>query len=151
MQTNMSQRNGMNNLRKETKYIVVHSTNTSPKQNLDVKDLDTKHRKEGLFSCAFHKVIKRDGTVQDGRDIMIAGTHVETDVHLSNKNSIGICLIGGHNVDGQPDCNFTFKQYESLVKLIDVLKASYDGVEIVGHRDVSGSSCPQFNVKELLT
>ncbi|QLF88049.1 lysozyme [Pelagibacter phage Eistla EXVC025P] len=141
----------MNNIRKETKYIVVHSTNTNPEQNLDVKDLDKQHRKEGLFSCAFHKVIKRDGSVQDGRDIMIAGAHIETDVVLSNKNSIGICLVGGHNVDGQPDCNFTFKQYESLVKLIDVLKANYKEVEIVGHRDVSDASCPQFDVKQLLT
>lgn len=141
----------MNNIRKETKYIVVHSTNTNPEQNLDVKDLDTKHRKEGLFSCAFHKVIKRDGSVQDGRDIMIAGAHIETDAKLSNKNSIGICLVGGQNFNGQPDCNFTFKQYESLVKLIDVLKASYDEVEIVGHRDVSDASCPQFDVKQLLT
>jgi N-acetylmuramoyl-L-alanine amidase len=140
----------MNNIRKETKYIVVHSTNTNPKQNLDVKDLDKQHRKEGLFSCAFHKVIKRDGSIQDGRDIIIAGAHIETDVALSNKNSIGICLVGGQNIDGQPDCNFTFKQYASLVKLIDVLKASYNEVEVVGHRDVTSSLCPQFDVKELL-
>ena len=78
----------MSNIRKETKYIVVHSSNTNPKQNLDVKDLDKQHRKEGLFSCAFHKIIKRDGSIQDGRDIMIAGAHIETDVNLSNKNSI---------------------------------------------------------------
>jgi N-acetyl-anhydromuramyl-L-alanine amidase AmpD len=141
----------MSNIRKETKYIVVHSSNTNPKQNLDVKDLDKQHRKEGLFSCAFHKIIKRDGSIQDGRDIMIAGAHIETDVNLSNKNSIGICLIGGQNADGQPDCNFTFKQYQSLVKLVDVLKDSYGEVEIVGHRDVTSSSCPQFDVKELLT
>lgn len=141
----------MNNIRKETKYIVVHSTNTNPEQNLDVKDLDTKHRKEGLFSCAFHKVIKRDGSVQDGRDIMIAGAHIDTDVDLSNKNSIGICLVGGQNVDGQPDCNFTFKQYQSLVTLISDLQSFYKEVEIVGHRDVSDASCPQFDVKQLLT
>ena len=35
----------MSNIRKETKYIVVHSSNTNPKQNLDVKDLDKQHRK----------------------------------------------------------------------------------------------------------
>ena len=140
----------MNNIRKETKYIVVHSTNTNPKQNLDVKDLDKQHRKEGLFSCAFHKVIKRDGSIQDGRDIMIAGAHIETDVALSNKNSIGICLVGGQNIDGQPDCNYTFKQYSSLIELIAKLKIEYNDVEIVGHRDVTSSLSPHFNVKELL-
>ena len=84
----------MSNIRKETKYIVVHSSETNPTQNFDAKDIDLQHRKEGLFSCAFHKVITRKGEVQDGRDIQIAGAHVDSSVKLSNKNSIGICLIG---------------------------------------------------------
>ena len=141
----------MSNVRKETKYIVIHSSDTHPKQNIQVKDLELQHRKEGLFSCAFHKVITRDGQVQDGRDIQIAGAHIDTSAQLSNKNSIGVCLIGGLTPDGQHDCNFTFKQYESLVKLINVLKNDYKEVEVVGHRDVTNSSCPQFDVKELLT
>ena len=141
----------MSNLRKDTKYIVIHSSDTHPEQNIQVKDLEVQHRKEGLFSCAFHKVITRDGEVQDGRDIQIAGAHIETTAELSNKNSIGVCLIGGLTPEGQPDFNFTFKQYESLVKLIDVLKANYKKVEVVGHRDVTSSKAPHFNVKELLS
>jgi len=141
----------MSNVRKETKYIVIHSSDTHPKQNIQVKDLELQHRKEGLFSCAFHKIITRDGQVQDGRDIQIAGAHIDTSAQLSNKNSIGVCLIGGLTPDGQHDCNFTFKQYESLVKLIDVLKDSYEDVEVVGHRDVTSSKAPHFNVKELLS
>ena len=140
----------MNSVRKETKYIVIHSSDTTPEENVNVKDLDTKHRKEGLFSCAFHKVITRDGDVQDGRDIQIAGAHIDTTITLSNKNSIGICLIGGKSTDGQPDCNYTFKQYSSLIELIAKLKIEYNDVEIVGHRDVTSSLSPHFNVKELL-
>jgi len=140
----------MNSVRKETKYIVIHSSDTTPEENVNVKDLDTKHRKEGLFSCAFHKVITRDGDVQDGRDIQIAGAHINTTITLSNKNSIGICLIGGKSTNGQPDCNYTFKQYSSLIELIAKLKIEYNDVEIVGHRDVTSSLSPHFNVKELL-
>jgi N-acetylmuramoyl-L-alanine amidase len=140
----------MNSVRKETKYIVIHSSDTTPEENVNVKDLDTKHRKEGLFSCAFHKVITRDGNVQDGRDIQIAGAHIDTTITLSNKNSMGICLIGGKSTDGQPDCNYTFKQYSSLIELIAKLKIEYNDVEIVGHRDVTSSLSPHFNVKELL-
>jgi len=140
----------MNSVRKETKYIVIHSSDTTPEENVNVKDLDTKHRKEGLFSCAFHKVITRNGDVQDGRDIQIAGAHIDTTIILSNKNSIGICLIGGKSTDGQPDCNYTFKQYSSLIELIAKLKIEYNDVEIVGHRDVTSSLSPHFNVKELL-
>jgi len=140
----------MNNVRKETKYIVIHSSETTPEENVNVKDLDTKHRKEGLFSCAFHKVITRDGAVQCGRNIQIAGAHIDTTITLSNKNSIGVCLIGGKSTNGQPDCNYTFKQYSSLIELIAKLKIEYNDVEIVGHRDVTSSLSPHFNVKELL-
>ena len=90
----------MSNERKETKYIVVHSSESTPKDDFDVNDIDTQHRKDGLFSCAFHKIIKRDGTIQDGRDIKIAGAHIaDGSLKLSNKNSIGICLVGGKTTD----------------------------------------------------
>ena len=55
----------MSNIRKETKYIVIHSSETNPTQNYAVKDIDIQHRKEGLLSCAFHKVITRKGEVHD--------------------------------------------------------------------------------------
>ena len=104
-----------------------------------------------MFSCAFHKIIKRDGTIQDGRDIQIAGAHIaDGSLKLSNKNSIGICLVGGQSANGQPDCNYTFKQYTALVNLVKKLKQDYSGVEIVGHRDVADSVSPHFDVSELL-
>ena len=140
----------MSNIRKETKYIVIHSSETNPTQNFDAKDIYLQHRKEGLFSCAFHKVITRKGEVQDWREIQIAGAHVDTYVKLSNKNSIGICLIGGQSIDGTPDCNFTFKQYGALIELIRDLKKDYKEVTIVGHRDMADSLSPHFNVSELL-
>ena len=141
----------MSNLRTETKYIVIHSSDSSPEDDYDVKDIDTQHRKDGLFSCAFHKIIKRDGTVQDGRDIKVAGAHIaDGTLKLSNKNSIGICLVGGKSIEGQPDCNFTFKQYTALVKLIEKLKQDYSEADIVGHRDVADSVSPHFDVSELL-
>lgn len=141
----------MSNERKETKYIVVHSSESTPKDDFDVNDIDTQHRKDGLFSCAFHKIIKRDGTIQNGRDIKIAGAHIaDGSLKLSNKNSIGICLVGGQSTNGQPDCNYTFKQYTALVNLVKKLKQDYSGVEIVGHRDVADSVSPHFDVSELL-
>jgi len=141
----------MSNQRKETSYVIIHSSHTAPKENLDVKDLDTEHRKKGLFSCAFHYVIKRDGTVQEGRDILLSGVHVEGNPDITNKNSIGVCLIGGKSVENKADCNYTFKQYTSLVNLVKELKQQY-AVSVLGHRDVANSVlCPNFDVSELLT
>jgi N-acetylmuramoyl-L-alanine amidase len=142
----------MSNKRKDTSYVIIHSSNTTPVQILDVKDLDTEHRKKGLLSCAYHYVIKRDGTVQEGRDILLSGVHIEGNPDITNKNSIGVCLIGGKSLkNGTPDCNYTFKQYTSLVSLIKELKDKYT-VSVLGHRDVEKSTlCPNFDVAELLS
>ena len=59
----------MSNIRLETKFIVVHSSQTTPEQNISAKDIEEMHRKDGLLTIGYHKVIKRDGTIEDGRDI----------------------------------------------------------------------------------
>jgi N-acetylmuramoyl-L-alanine amidase len=142
----------MSNKRTATSYVIIHSSKTTPKENLDVKDLDIAHRKQGLFSCAFHYIIKRDGTLQSGRDISISGVHVEGHKEITNKNSIGVCLIGGKSLENNtPDCNYTFKQYTCLVSLIKELKEK-NTVRVLGHRDVTTSTlCPSFDVSELLS
>ena len=56
-----------NNYRTRTDFIVVHSTKTKPSENLNAKDITLLHRKEGFFHNAFHFIIKRDGTVEEGR------------------------------------------------------------------------------------
>ena len=67
----------MSNEREETKYIIVHASDTQPSQDLNVEDIKAQDRKDGWLSCRFHKVITRDGDIQDGRDIKIAGAHIE--------------------------------------------------------------------------
>ena len=59
----------MQNKRKETKYIVVCCSNTPVNNDWGSREMDIEGRKEGLLECGFHKIIKRDGTVEDGRDI----------------------------------------------------------------------------------
>ena len=53
----------MSNQRLETKFIVVHSSQTTPEEDLSAKDIDTLHRKDGLLQNGYHKIIKRDGTI----------------------------------------------------------------------------------------
>ena len=67
----------MSNKRLTTEFIVVHSSQTTPEQNLTAKDMEEMHRKDGLFGIGYHKIITRDGTIEDGRDIDTAGIHVE--------------------------------------------------------------------------
>jgi|TARA_S200000501_G_scaffold319719_1_gene314139 N-acetyl-anhydromuramyl-L-alanine amidase AmpD len=140
----------MSNEREETKYIIVHASDTQPSQDLNVEDIKAQDRKDGWLSCRFHKVITRDGDIQDGRDIKIAGAHIENSKKVSNTNSVGICLIGGKDTNNKPECNFTLKQYNALKALVDELKSEYSQAVIVGHRDVADVLSPHFNIKELL-
>ena len=139
----------MSNQRLETKFIVVHSSQTTPEQNISAEDLGAMHRKDGLLQNGYHKIIKRDGTIEEGRDITLCGVHVEELGQVSNRNSIGVCLIGGKNHRGEPDCNFTLAQFKGLNELLVELQSQYDKVLVIGHRDVTDTSCPNFEISEL--
>ena len=114
----------MSNKRIKTDFIVVHSSQTTPEQDI-TQDIEEMHRKDGLLTIGYHKVIRRDGTIEDGRDIDLAGIHVEAKGDVSNANSISICLIGGLSITGEPDCNFTLAQFRALNELQVELQAYY--------------------------
>ena len=141
-----------NNLRSRTDFIVVHSTKTKPSQNLSAKDITLKHRQEGFFHYAFHFVIKRDGTVEEGRPEDMSGAILPINQPLiTNQNSIAIGLVGGLSDDGQNlDTNFTFQQYSSLRELVKKLKKKYK-VEVVGCRNaINSKSCMSFDVQAIV-
>ena len=88
-----------------------------------------------------------DGTIELGRDVDKIPAHVEG----YNKDSIGICYIGGVDKNTlQPKDTRTLFQKEALIKLLKELKKLYPDAEIQGHRDFAGvkKACPCFNAKE---
>jgi len=141
-----------NNYRARTDYIVIHSTKTKSSENLSAKDITLKHRKEGFFHNAFHFIIKRDGTVEEGRDIEMSGAILPINQPLiTNQNSIAIALVGGLSQDGvNLDTNFTYEQYASLRELVKRLKKKYN-VEVVGCRNaINSKSCMSFDVQAIV-
>tara|TARA_R100001530_G_scaffold123060_2_gene90901 strand:- start:27 stop:461 length:435 start_codon:yes stop_codon:yes gene_type:complete len=139
------------NERKKTKYIVITDSFTKPDENIGYKELEKQDRKEGWFGCQFHKIIKRDGKIEDGKDINQSSVMLnDRETEIKNNISISVCLIGGQSNKGKPDCNYTFKQFKSLRKLCDNLKSDYPVVECIGHRDVIDSASPSFDVSELM-
>ena len=54
-------------MRQETKYIVIHCSQTRPSQKIGAKEIDRWHRERGWLKIGYGKVIKRDGTVEQGR------------------------------------------------------------------------------------
>ena len=128
---------------KDINLIVVHCADTTAAMDIGAEEIRKWHTEErGWSDIGYHYVIRRNGKIEDGRDLDQIGAHVKG----FNKNSIGICLVGG-----KPDFNFTRGQMESLRKLLDVLEEEFPGIDICGHRDLdSNKTCPNFDVKSFL-
>jgi len=138
--------------RKTTDYILVACSDTPPIDDIGFKELNHAHLKLGWFSCGFHKIVRRNGEVEDGRDEEIGGGFVESELSaVTNANSISICMIGGLDEDGDTDANFTFQQYMSLMMLIQDLRVKYPDAIVISHREISQhTDSPYFDVHELM-
>lgn len=133
-------------LNNNIKWLVVHCSATPASRDIGAKEIDVMHRQRGFLKIGYHYVIRRDGTVEKGRQDSEVGAHVAG----YNTGSIGICLIGGVKEDGKTsECNFTLAQYESLKKLLTDLKKAHSEAVIQGHRDFPNvrKDCPCFDVK----
>ena len=129
-------------------YAVVHCSATKPSMDIGVKEIDSWHRLKGWFSIGYHYVIRRDGTVEEGRDSNTPGAHARG----YNHNSLGVCLIGGVDDKGKPENNFTVEQFQSLYLLLEKLTEEHTLVTVLGHRDLPGvnKACPCFDVADFL-
>ena len=132
---------------RDIREIIIHCSATLPSADIDVETIRGWHVNErGWSDVGYHYVITTDGTIQDGRPLERSGAHVAG----RNKNSIGICLIGGVDRHYAPEANFTEKQWESLARLVRILKTEYMGATVHGHNEFSTKACPSFNVQEWL-
>jgi N-acetylmuramoyl-L-alanine amidase len=132
--------------RARTDFIAIHCSATSEKQNFGAADINKWHRAKGWACIGYHYVIKRDGTIEQGRKESQVGAHVAD----WNAVSLGICMIGGVDADDRTKAedNFTPEQYASLKDLILELKTRYPKAKIQGHRDFPkvAKACPCFDV-----
>jgi N-acetyl-anhydromuramyl-L-alanine amidase AmpD len=91
----------------------------------------------GWSDVGYHYVVRRDGTVEEGRAEEVIGAHA----YDNNSNTLSICIV-----DGSGGFNFTFKQLVSTQELIESLRVKYGPLKVIGHRDVdAGKECPQFD------
>lgn len=133
--------------RTKTDLIIVHCSATPAGMDIGAKEIDRWHREKGWLKIGYHFVIRRDGTIEPGRDIDEVGAHAEG----YNGRSVGICLVGGVAIDGKhSENNFTPAQFASLAKLLKSCLISYPDAKIIGHREVAPKDCPSFDVQEWL-
>ena len=127
-------------------YIVVHCSATPEGRAHTAKDIDQWHKQRGFAEIGYNYVILLDGTIQEGRDIDKIPAHVEN----FNKNSIGVCYIGGIDKNTlKPKDTRTEAQKKALLTLLRELKKMYPNAEILGHRDFPkvNQACPCFNAQ----
>lgn len=128
---------------------VIHCAVTPPSMDVGAEEIGRWHREKGYLSIGYHFVIRRDGTVENGRDITIPGAHARG----HNHNSVGICLVGGCDEDMKSENNFTQEQFIALEDLLMRLVSEYDIHTVIGHRDLPNvtKTCPNFDVTAWLS
>jgi len=140
---------------KEVNKIVLHCSATKDHQDFDAADIRRWHTSppNNWSDIGYHFVIKLDGTVEKGRALCFQGAHVRG----HNKDSIGICYVGGLGItDGPasqggvkwiPMDTMTPEQELSFEELVCNLRGVYgEDVSVHGHNEYARRACPSFNV-----
>lgn len=126
--------------------IVVHCSDTHPGMDIGVDEIRKWHTEERQWTdIGYHFVIRRDGTIEDGRPVERPGAHAKG----YNSNSIGICWVGGASKEGGSEDNRTAEQSIALFHKIRNIQEKFPGAALVGHRDLKGvnKACPCFDVR----
>ena len=130
------------------KFLVLHCSATRRNQDYSVEQLRRDHKARGFYDIGYHFYIRKDGTMSQHRKLLEVGAHARP----YNRCSIGICYEGGLDEQGKPCNTLNSLQFERIKELLVVLKRLFPKAEIVGHRDLPGTSpkeCPCFEAKEV--
>lgn len=124
--------------------IVVHCSATKEGVWVDAADIDEWHKARGWSMIGYHRVIRLDGSVEQGRPYTRRGAHVRG----NNVNTLGFCMVGGLDAEGESKNTFTPEQYHALMaELVNIRQLCPNIHTIKGHRDFS----PDLNGDGLIT
>ena len=121
--------------------IFIHCSDSDWKHHDDISVIKKWHVEEnGWNDVGYHYFIKRNGTIQKGRDLEITPSSQQG----HNNKTISICLHGRER--------FTKRQFESLRRLCLEINTLYQGkVTFHGHREVADEkTCPNFDYVKVL-
>lgn len=125
--------------------IIIHCSATPEGRYTTIEEIKQWHLQKGWKDIGYHYVIYLDGTIHKGRPESVVGAHCSG----YNKNSIGVCYIGGVAKDGKtPKDTRTEGQKRALIEILRRLKRDYPNATLHGHNEFANKACPSFNVKE---
>lgn len=124
--------------------IILHCSATPEYRHVSVNTIRQWHLDRGWSDIGYHYIIELDGTIKEGRPVERQGAHVRG----LNKNSIGICYVGGCDEDMKPKDTRTIAQKISLERLITELMNANINSTLHGHNEFSSKACPSFDVQK---
>ena len=117
--------------------VFIHCSASDNKNHDDINVIEQWHLDRGFSGVGYHFFIKKDGTIQNGREL----DRTPAAQAPYNKGTIAICLGGLEH--------FTQAQYDSLIVLCYAINDTYS-VTFHGHCEVSTKSCPVFSYRKVL-
>ena len=128
-----------------TDKIVIHHTGNPSDDDLSAAEIDASHKGQGWTCIGYHYVIRKDGTVEQGRPHWTVGAHA----YRHNSYTIGIHVCGNFE-EAEP----TDAQVESAAMLLANLCTDYslpiDRDHVVGHRELMSTACPGEYLYEMM-
>lgn len=118
--------------------VFLHCSASDRPEHDDVSVIKQWHLDRGFSDVGYHFYIKKDGQIQNGRNIEVTPAAQEG----NNTNTIAICC-GGLT-------DFTARQMNSLVELCDGINESIPDVTFHGHCEVSAKTCPVYDYRHIL-
>jgi len=131
--------------RDTTDMIVIHHTGNPEDDDLSAEEIHESHLAQGWAGIGYHFVIRKDGTIEQGRPMDAIGAHA----YGENSHTVGIHVCGNFDLVSP-----TQAQVESLSYLVGWVAEYYgitpDYMHVVGHRDLMATACPGENLYNLL-
>jgi len=126
---------------REVYTTFIHCSASDNPAHDDVSVIDQWHKERGWSGIGYHYFIKKDGTIQEGRDL----EKIPAAQRGHNTGSIAIC-IHGLEID-----KFTEVQLLALENLCHQINRAYIEMTFHGHCEVNPhKTCPVINTKEVL-
>ena len=122
--------------------IILHCSATPEGRDIDAATIKDWHvNGNGWSDIGYHYVIKLDGDIETGRQLDKVGAHCKG----HNKDSIGICYIGGMDADMNPKDTMNEVQESAMRELIYSLRMVWDKpLTLHGHNEYASKACPSL-------
>lgn len=124
--------------RRPVNRVFIHCSASDRPEDDKASVINDWHRKRWGTGIGYHFYIRKDGTVEKGRDL--EKTPAAQAGH--NLHTIAIC-VGGHRM-------FSLEQLDALKALCEEIHAELPLATFHGHREVANKDCPVFDYRKVL-